>query len=73
MVKPNNYFHVRVYTDDGSKIEVFRDRKQPSTRQEIVDGLKRAIDIIEKIEKIDVATGPSGAASNAHRRAAGTS
>lgn len=48
--KPNNYFHVRVYTDDGSKIELYRDRKQPSTRKEIVDGLRRAIEVIEKID-----------------------
>jgi Holliday junction resolvase RusA-like endonuclease len=39
--KANNYFHVRVYTDDGAKIEIFRDRKQPSTRREIIDGMKR--------------------------------
>jgi len=49
--KPNNYFHVRVYTDDGSKLEIFRDRKMPSTRKEIVDGLRRAVELIEKIDE----------------------
>jgi hypothetical protein len=48
---PNNYFHVRVYTDDGAKIELWRDKKQPSTRREIIDGLKRAIDVLEKVEQ----------------------
>jgi hypothetical protein len=48
---PNNYFHVRVYTDNGSKIEIFRDRKEPHTRQQIVDGLRRAIETIEAIDK----------------------
>jgi hypothetical protein len=48
--KPNNYFHVRVYTDDGSKIELFRDRKQVSTRQQIIAGLRRAIELLEKLD-----------------------
>jgi hypothetical protein len=48
--KPNNYFHVRIYTDSGSKIELFRDRKQASTRRQIIDGLRHAIEVLEKIE-----------------------
>lgn len=48
--KPNNYFHVRVYTDDGSKIELYRDRRHPSTRQQIIDGLKYAIGLLEKLD-----------------------
>lgn len=54
--KPNNYFHVRVYTDDGSKLEVFRDKKLPSTRQQIIDGLRRAIELLEKLDKADPQT-----------------
>lgn len=49
--RPNNYFHVRVYTDSGSKLELYRDRKYPSTRQQIIDGLRRAIELIETLEE----------------------
>lgn len=48
--RANNYFHVRVYTDDGDKLEIFRDRKLPSTRTQIVAGLRSAIELIEKLE-----------------------
>lgn len=48
--KPNNYFHVRVYTDDDAKIELWRDKHKPSTIREIIDGLKHAIGILEKID-----------------------
>jgi hypothetical protein len=47
---PNNYFHIRVYTDDRSKLEIFRDKKQVSTRAEIIAGLKRAIELLERLD-----------------------
>ena len=49
--KPNNYFHIRVYTDSGAKFEIWRDKKKPSTRQEILAGLRRAIELIEKLDE----------------------
>lgn len=48
--KPNNYFYIRVYTDNGSKLEIFRDKKRPSTRQGIIRGLRRAIEVLEKLK-----------------------
>ncbi len=54
--QPNNYFHVRVYTDSGSKLEVYRDKAKPSTRREIVDGLRRAIEIVEKLDEPEAAS-----------------
>jgi hypothetical protein len=47
---PNNYFHIRVYTDAGAKFEIYRDKKQPSTRAEIIAGLRRAIELIERLD-----------------------
>lgn len=49
--RPNNYFHVRVYTDDGSKFEIFRDKKRPSTRKQIIEGLRHAIELLEKLDE----------------------
>lgn len=48
--QPNNYFHIRVYSDEGSKLEIYRDKKHPSTRTQILDGLRRAIEVIEKLD-----------------------
>ena len=50
--RPNNYFYIRVYSTDGAKLELYRDKKQPSTHREIIDGLKRAIELIEKLEAV---------------------
>lgn len=47
----NNYFHVRVYTERGNKIELFRERTKASTLREIIDGLKQAVVILEKFEQ----------------------
>lgn len=52
---PNNYFHVRVYTADGGKIEFFRDKKHVSTRAQIIAGLREAIALIEKLDAAESA------------------
>ena len=57
--KPNNYFHVRVYTDGGARLELFRDRKYPSTLQEIIDGLTRAIEVLEDVKRSSTPDAPA--------------
>lgn len=46
----NNYFHVRVYTADGGKLDLYRDKNEPSTRAEIIAGLRWAIELIEGLD-----------------------
>ena len=51
-LKPNNYYYIRIYSNDKTNLEFFSDKKKPTTYQQIINGLKNAIEIIERMEKL---------------------